>query len=62
MRAVSYARPTSLKRHRPATVRHNAGGGYRGCLTFEVSRSRRLSWKITGIMARMGAGAEAVGR
>ncbi|MEU8053992.1 MULTISPECIES: helix-turn-helix domain-containing protein [Micromonospora] len=55
-------RPVSLKRHRPTTVRHNTGDDYRGCLTVEVPRSRRLYWKIEGIMRGMGAGVEAVGR
>ncbi|MEW2385146.1 hypothetical protein AB0873_24095 [Micromonospora sp. NPDC047707] len=45
--------PTSLKRHRPATVRRNTGESYRGCLSVEVPQSRHLYWKIEGIMKGM---------
>ncbi|WP_205801140.1 helix-turn-helix domain-containing protein [Micromonospora thermarum] len=45
--------PTSLKRHRPASVRRNTGEGYRGCLSVEVPQSRHLYWKIEGIMKGM---------
>ncbi|MDG4793408.1 helix-turn-helix domain-containing protein [Micromonospora sp. WMMD1082] len=54
--------PTTLKRHRPTTVRLNTGETYRGCLAVEVPRSRRLYWKIEGIMKGMSDGAATAGR
>ncbi|WBB77564.1 helix-turn-helix domain-containing protein [Micromonospora sp. WMMD882] len=45
--------PTTLKRHRPETVRKNIGDDYRGCLTIDVLRSSQLYWKIEGIMRGM---------
>ncbi len=53
---------TSLKRHRPTTVRMNTGETYRGCLSVEVPRSRRLYWKIEGIMKGMSDGVTDAGR
>ncbi|MFJ8689209.1 resolvase [Micromonospora wenchangensis] len=55
-------RPTSLKRHRPTTVRRNTGEDYRGCLIVEVPRSRQLYWRIEGIMKGMGDGTGGGGR
>jgi len=46
----SFRRPT-LKKHKPATTRHNVGDRYRGCLIVDVPRSRRLYWKIEGVMS-----------
>ncbi|MER5455488.1 helix-turn-helix domain-containing protein [Micromonospora sp. NPDC002389] len=54
--------PTTLKRHRPATVRLNTGETYRGCLSVEVPRSRRLYWKIEGIMKGVSDGVGDAGR
>jgi transposase len=45
-----FSRPT-LKRHNPATVRHNVGNPYRGCLIVGVPNSRRLYWRIEGLMS-----------
>jgi hypothetical protein len=45
--------PTSRKKHRPQTRRRNVGEGYRGCLSVEVPRSRRIYWRIEGIMRGM---------
>jgi transposase len=44
-----FRRPT-LKTHNPSTVRYNIGDPYRGCLTVDVPRSRKLYWKIEGIV------------
>ncbi|WP_328340304.1 helix-turn-helix domain-containing protein [Micromonospora sp. NBC_00421] len=55
-------RPTSLKRHRPTTVRRNTGEDYRGCLIVEVPRSRQLYWRIEGIMRGMSDGEDDAGR
>ncbi|MEV4832545.1 resolvase [Micromonospora sp. NPDC049257] len=55
-------RPTSLKRHRPTTVRHNTGEDYRGCLIVDVPRSRQMYWRIEGIMKGMGDGGDGEGR
>lgn len=44
---------TTLKRHQLSTTRLNVGADYRGCLTVNVLRSRRLYWKIEGIMKGM---------
>jgi transcriptional regulator with XRE-family HTH domain len=41
---------TTLKRHKPSTVRHNTGEGYRGCLIVTVMKSRRLYWQIEGVV------------
>ncbi|MFD1081627.1 helix-turn-helix domain-containing protein [Micromonospora andamanensis] len=54
--------PTTLKHHRPSTVRRNTGETYRGCLSVEVPRSRRLYWKIEGIMKGMTDGVRTAGR
>jgi transposase len=43
-------RRASLKTHNPATVRHNVGDPYRGCLVLEVPKSRELYWKVEGMM------------
>ncbi|MFE9688946.1 resolvase [Micromonospora sp. NPDC005806] len=44
---------TSLKKHRPVTMRKNLGEGYRGCLTVYVLGSTRIYWRIEGIMKGM---------
>ncbi|WBB47699.1 helix-turn-helix domain-containing protein [Verrucosispora sp. WMMA2044] len=54
--------PSTMKRHRPTTVRRNTGTTYRGCLSVEVPRSRRLYWKIEGIMKGMADGIGTAGR
>ncbi|MFF5215517.1 helix-turn-helix domain-containing protein [Micromonospora sp. NPDC000442] len=54
--------PSTIKRHRPTTVRRNTGEAYRGCLSVEVPRSRRLYWKIEGIMKGMADGVRTAGR
>ncbi|GIJ25869.1 hypothetical protein Vqi01_10310 [Micromonospora qiuiae] len=54
--------PATLKRHPPTTVWHNTGEAYRGCLSVEVPRSRRLYWKIEGIMKGMSDGVADAGR
>ncbi|WFE63861.1 helix-turn-helix domain-containing protein [Micromonospora sp. WMMD714] len=59
---VEAFRPTSLKRHRPDTIRRNTGADYRGCLIVEVPRSRQLYWRIEGIMRGMGDGGGGEGR
>jgi hypothetical protein len=48
--ADCFQRPT-LKKHNPATVRRNVGDSYCGCLIIYVPKSRRLYWRIEGIMA-----------
>jgi hypothetical protein len=40
---------TTLKRHNPATNRHNTAETYRGCLVVSVVKCRRLYWQIEGI-------------
>ncbi|SCG41172.1 hypothetical protein GA0070560_103113 [Micromonospora halophytica] len=60
--AVEAFQRTSLKRHRPATVRHNIGDGYHGCLVVSVPDSRRMYWAIEGIMKGMSDGVGRVGR
>ncbi|GIF08767.1 helix-turn-helix domain-containing protein [Actinoplanes siamensis] len=47
--AQDFQRPT-LKRHNPATVRHNVGESYRGCLAVTVCKSARLYWETEGVM------------
>ncbi|RKN37353.1 hypothetical protein [Streptomyces hoynatensis] len=42
---------TSLKRHKPATVRKNTGQDYRGCLVISVNRSADLYRRIEGAWA-----------
>jgi hypothetical protein len=49
-----FSRPT-LKKHNPATVRYNVGAPYRGCLIVEVPKSRRLYWRIEGIVRGIAA-------
>jgi transposase len=44
-----FSKPT-LKKHNPRTVRRNVGAPYRGCLIVNVPDSRRLYWKIEGLM------------
>jgi hypothetical protein len=44
-----FQRPT-IKKHKPATKRMNAGAGYRGCL---VPNSRQLYWRVEGVMAAL---------
>jgi transcriptional regulator with XRE-family HTH domain len=41
---------TTLKRHNPATRRHNTAETYRGCLVVSVVKCRRLYWLIEGIV------------
>jgi transposase-like protein len=45
----AFQRPT-LKKHNPSTVRLNVGDPYRGCLVVSVPQSRKLYWKVEGIM------------
>jgi hypothetical protein len=47
--AACFQKPT-LKKHNPATVRHNVEDAYRGCLVIYVPKSSRLYWKIEGVM------------
>lgn len=49
--SIEAMRRPSLKRHTPATNRHNTGDGYHGCLVVEVPRSRLLYVRVEGIMA-----------
>ncbi|MFU8870758.1 resolvase [Micromonospora sp. SL4-19] len=44
---------TTLKKHRPTTVRKNVGTDYRGCLIVCVVGSSRVYWRIEGIMKGM---------
>jgi hypothetical protein len=44
-----FHRPT-LKKHNPATIRHNVEESYRGCLIIYVPKSRRMYWRIEGVM------------
>ena len=46
----TFQRPT-LKKHNPSTVRLNIGDSYRGCLMIYVPKSRRLYWKVEGVMS-----------
>ncbi len=55
-----FSRPT-LKKHNPATVRYNVGAPYRGCLIVEVPKSRRLYWRIEGILRGIGIASGAAG-
>ncbi|MER7169583.1 helix-turn-helix domain-containing protein [Micromonospora sp. NPDC000207] len=48
--------PTTLKRHKPTTKRHNLGEDYHGCLVVEVPNSRELYWKIEGTMKGLADG------
>ncbi len=48
----------TLKRHNPATMRRNNGADYHGCLVITVPRSRRLYWRIEGVMAGVGHAVE----
>ena len=47
-----FRRPT-LKRHTPASTRHNTGDGYRGCLIVAVPGGRPLYWYIEGVVAAL---------
>lgn len=47
--------PATLKRHNPATARHNCGEDYHGCLTVRVAKSRRLYDLIDGGWAALAA-------
>jgi transposase len=49
--------PSSLKRHRPQTQRHNTGDDYHGCLTIYVPRSRATYWLLEGVMKEVGRAA-----
>ena len=42
--------PTTLKRHRPTTVRRNTGEDYHGCLVVRVLRGRELYWRIDAMV------------
>jgi hypothetical protein len=42
--------PSSIKRHRPSTNRHNLGADYHGCLVVYVRGGRQLYWRVEGIM------------
>lgn len=44
-------RRTTLKRHRTATIRHNTGNGYFGCLAVTIRRSAALNRRIDGWFA-----------
>lgn len=44
-----FRRPT-VKRHRPSTTRHNLGDDYHGCLVVYVQRTRRLYWRVEGMV------------
>ncbi|MBQ1049814.1 helix-turn-helix domain-containing protein [Micromonospora sp. C51] len=46
-------RRATLKKHRPSTVRRNAGDEYKGCLVINVPRSRELYWRIEGMIAEL---------
>ncbi len=45
---AAFGKPT-LKRHNPVTVRNNVGADYHGCLVVDVSRSRLLYQRVTGV-------------
>lgn len=47
---------TTLKRHKPRTVRHNIGETYHGCLTVRVLKSVELNPKIAGWWEGLSAG------
>ena len=47
---VAQFRPATLKKHKPATIRHNLGNDYHGCLIVYVRQSRLLYWEVEGIM------------
>jgi hypothetical protein len=42
--------PVSLKRHNPFPRRHNSGEHYHGCVVVRLLRSKRVYWRIEGIM------------
>ena len=44
---------TTVKRHKPVTVRRNTGVDYHGCLVINVPRSRELYWRIEGMIAEL---------
>lgn len=46
---ISSFLPATLKRHNPATVRHNVGDDYHGCLVVRVKRSSALYDQIEGL-------------
>ena len=47
---------TTLKRHKPRTVRHNIGETYHGCLTVRVLKSVELNRRIAGWWEGLSAG------
>jgi transposase len=47
-----FQRPT-VKRHVPATKRLNTGDDYHGCLVIRVPRSRKMYWRVEGVMAAL---------
>jgi hypothetical protein len=47
---IGSLRAVSLKRHEVATVRHNTGDDYHGCLVIVVPRASALYWRMEGIM------------
>ncbi len=47
-----FQRP-SIKKHKRATKRINAGAGYHGCLVISVPSSRQLYWRVEGVMAAL---------
>jgi transposase len=55
-----FRRPT-LKTHNPSTVRHNVGDPYRGCLIVDVPKSRRLYWRIEGLMGGIAGAKDSMG-
>jgi hypothetical protein len=52
---------STIKRHAPATVRHNTGEGYRGCLVVSVVKGRGLYWLIEGIVLATVRGCGGIG-
>ena len=46
-------RRSTIKRHKPSSIRRNTGESYRGCLTINVPRSRELYWRIEGMIAEL---------
>jgi hypothetical protein len=51
---VDRFQPTSLKRHRPRTTRHNTGEDYHGCLTIFVPGGREIYWLLEGVVKAAG--------
>ena len=46
-------KPPTLKRHKPVTVRRDVAESYHGCLIVYVPKSRRLYWRVEGVMAAL---------